>query len=454
MVEIVSDAEVRAATPEQLLLVSKFYLLSSRKGAEFVRNAVVGAVRATTASVDTTLTSNGQLNAKYAPRVDPTNSRVAGDLSHNFPTSFDKTIQELGLLDKETIDGYVQRSLGVSFKDPNSQFNTIKAKYELGIKDDTVVHRFANPSRGDEPQIDHVVLQDERANPIKQLEDPAAKPPTGGASAPGINWKENFANMGISAAMGAGIGAVFSIPMLLRGEYANFFIEVGVNGGMGAAAAGISRVISSSLGEAAGPVAVIILGTLVDTVGLCKSGDWSRFGKNMGINIGATAVGFAGAKGGAFLGGAIGSIVPGIGTAIGATVGGVVGGIGGALFGRKILAKTGLGSVTKAEKRQIARAKETYLKEKIAEVNKGLSSKGLKLPDELTPKEFEAMLHDEQIKLQFSNSWEKLPGLTGAARDAYHGAIKAAFILARLCSSRGDITDGLRTMVLMLGGTL
>ena len=447
---IVSDAEVINATPEQLRLVAKFYLLTAKKGTDLVRNALVGTIKTTNLKVENVLVSNQQLDAKYAPRVSPPDPRLELDPLHKFPTSFDQIIKEIGLVDKVKADGYQQFSLDgvVNGLNPDGTIKLQEVKLELGIKNNEVTHRFANPARGKDLKIDHALLQQERSEVIKQLGKKGPIPPT----ATGINWQQCVNNMGVSAAMGAGFGAVFSIPLLMQGQYAQFFLAIGKSGGMGAASAGLSHVIAGTLGEAAGPVAVIVLGTIFDTVGLCKSGDWSRFGKNMGLNVGSTAVGFGCAKGGAVLGASIGSIFPGPGTIIGGFIGGLAGGIGGALFGHKVLSKVGLGGMTKHEQIKLEEAKQTYLKGKMEDLNKNLAKQGMKIPDKTSPKEFEALLHNEEIKLEYQHKWDQLPTLGKEARGVFNSAIKTAFIFARLCSPSGDITDGLKIMITTLGG--
>lgn len=125
----------------------------------------------------------------------------------------------------------------------------------------------------------------------------------------------------------AALTALFDIKLLSDGSFMKYLIKIGVSGLYGGAVRGLSSWVNHPF-FSNGIVLGVIVGSAFGIVSLVSTGDWARFGKNLGVSI----IGGATAWGGAFNGGAIDSAGGPIGTAIGATVGAFSGASPGAIL--------------------------------------------------------------------------------------------------------------------------
>eukprot|EP01116_Phalansterium_solitarium_P022208 TRINITY_DN724_c0_g1_i3.p2 TRINITY_DN724_c0_g1~~TRINITY_DN724_c0_g1_i3.p2 ORF type:complete len:276 (-),score=91.47 TRINITY_DN724_c0_g1_i3:194-1021(-) len=141
-----------------------------------------------------------------------------------------------------------------------------------------------------------------------------------------------------------------------------FASHMGRDVGISMASQGVSEVFRNIplISRGAG---TIVLST-IDAVIASRTGDWSRFGLNLVLNVSSAAAGIAGAGGGAMIGAFVGPI--------GIAVGGAVGGVGGAIVGRLFGASIGFGGPTKMELENAAKAV-------IAQIDQDLEPLGLRM---------------------------------------------------------------------------
>jgi hypothetical protein len=125
-----------------------------------------------------------------------------------------------------------------------------------------------------------------------------------------------------STSLSAGVSFVFNISDLIQGNIWTFTTNIAKDTAISASSSGLSIACENIpvLAEGSG---VIIIG-LIDGVNAIQTGDWSRFGLNIGLNTCATIGAVGAGKGGAAVGTAI---WPGAGTIVGGLVGGIIGGL-------------------------------------------------------------------------------------------------------------------------------
>jgi len=253
-----------------------------------------------------------------------------------------------------------------------------------------------------------------------------------------INPTELAKNLGVAAALGAGFSVIVNIHQLMEGNYTEFGKNVGVGAVQSVVTVGLSEALNNSLGELAGPVASIIISTLGNTVGVIQSGDWERFFKNSGKCVIASSGGFGGAK----LGACIGTFGGPIGTAVGGVVGGILGYLGTSF----VVSKTPLSNITSHE---IQIEKDKIITEKMKEINTNIGKKGLKLPGKMTTQEFTDQVKDGNLRLKYYE-WADLQNAPSLSSQFNHlkDSIKFMFMLAKARSPIGDITLGLRLLLL------
>lgn len=128
-----------------------------------------------------------------------------------------------------------------------------------------------------------------------------------------------------SAGINLTITALFDIRLLIDGDVKAYLVKIGVSGLYGGAVSGCSAWIEHPF-FGNGAVLGVIVGSAFGVVSLACTGDWARFGKNVGLNIVGSVGGWAGAQAGAWGGTAVGGPIGGV---IGAIVGGFAGGIAG-----------------------------------------------------------------------------------------------------------------------------
>jgi hypothetical protein len=135
-----------------------------------------------------------------------------------------------------------------------------------------------------------------------------------------------------SAGINLAVTAVFDIRLLIDGEVKAYLMKLGVSGLYGGAVSGCSAWINHPIfGNSA--VLGVVVGSAFGLVSLASTGDWARFGKNIGLNIASSAGGYGVAYAGAYLGTLAGG-------PIGAAVGGVVGGIAGGFAAHWMVTRT------------------------------------------------------------------------------------------------------------------
>ena len=157
-----------------------------------------------------------------------------------------------------------------------------------------------------------------------------------------MRFKAIGKQIGVNAGLTTGVSLILNVKTLFAGEVTRYFVDVGKDTGISVACQvlglGLEEVGLDTLAPGA---SVIVLG-VIDLIKASRTGDWSRFGLNIGLNAGATVGSIALGKAGASIGTAI---LPGWGTLIGGIIGGIAGGVG-VRYG---LGYTRLGKMTQLE---------------------------------------------------------------------------------------------------------
>ncbi|KAL1636866.1 hypothetical protein SLS56_000960 [Neofusicoccum ribis] len=136
---------------------------------------------------------------------------------------------------------------------------------------------------------------------------------------------------------------VFDIMLLFDGNFKQYLIKIGISGLYGGTVGGLSQWINHPF-FGNGVVLGVLVGSAFGAISLASTGDWARFGKNLGISI----IGGAAAWGGGAAGGAMVCAMGG--GPLGMTIGIFVGGLAGGSLGRQVaLEIPGLGGMTEHE---------------------------------------------------------------------------------------------------------
>ncbi|KAK4235923.1 hypothetical protein C8A03DRAFT_36216 [Achaetomium macrosporum] len=101
---------------------------------------------------------------------------------------------------------------------------------------------------------------------------------------------------------------VFNFNELIDGSFKSYLVKVGVSGVYGGTIGGFSMWIDHPF-FSNGAVLGVLLGSALDTFSLVSTGDWARFGKNLGLNLVGTGVAWGAGSVGSVAGGAIGGPV-------------------------------------------------------------------------------------------------------------------------------------------------
>ena len=115
---------------------------------------------------------------------------------------------------------------------------------------------------------------------------------------------------------------VFDINLLFDGDFVLCLTKVGVSGLYGCTVGGLSSWVNHPF-FGNGMALDVLVGSAFATVSLISTGDWARFGKNVGVGI----IGGAASWSGATIGGAVGSFGGPVGIASGAFTGGTLAGL-------------------------------------------------------------------------------------------------------------------------------
>ncbi len=458
----VTDATVDAATPEQLKLVAQFYFLLGANAADFFRNNLPAILKSVQLSVAKDKGISGALE-KFktirSARVLIRNGEITNKLDHHvFPECFIDNVLSSGVRvlvnpKKNYYEYYLEGSMngkqgrfevGVEANkaNPHSQnithatFREIKDPKEMNLKlaayaQELQKQRLAAIRDLEKKTDNGIIVKPPSQKEALPSQPPAVKP---GQQQPeavntGINYSELAHNMANAAKMGIGMSAVFNIGLLWNGEIRQFGFEILKDGAISCANSAAGDMLQTTLGDYAGPVGAIVISALIDTKNLYATGDWARFGKNLGIN----GVGVLAGAGGGALAGLMG----------GGPVGAIVGLIAGGFAGRYVAGEwiPGLSGLTKKEKKMIMNKVTTELKEA-----------GVKLPSGTTYEQFLAMMKRGEVQLRGAINWAdvqsgKIDKQSFFQNKAYKAMLKSAFICAELRSPSGDITEGLKLLI-------
>ncbi|KAI1089890.1 hypothetical protein F5B19DRAFT_354215 [Rostrohypoxylon terebratum] len=162
---------------------------------------------------------------------------------------------------------------------------------------------------------------------------------------------------------------IFDIKELLDGHFKQYLFKMGASGLYGGTVGGLSTWINHPF-FGNGAVLGVIVGLAFGTASLASTGDWARFGKDLG----ASTIGHGAAWGGGVIGGAI---VGSFGSPIGTVIGGIAGGIAGGFVGRKVASSVpGVGGDTEIEVQKM-----------YSGIKDHLSKSGIELDQSLSPEE-------------------------------------------------------------------
>ncbi|OFY30143.1 MAG: hypothetical protein A2X09_14185 [Bacteroidetes bacterium GWF2_43_11] len=249
------------------------------------------------------------------------------------------------------------------------------------------------------------------------------------------------------AAISAGISAVLNIGDLINGNVGTYVGNVGLSAGQAVATSTLTNVGQQVIGDWSGPVASVVVGSIMPVYSVGGDGDIEKFMRSMGTTIVSTGTAIAGAKGGAIIGGCVGG-------PIGAAVGGVVGGIIGSIFGKKVSKGVGISKMSKQQKIEIKKAMEEHkhkvISESMEKVKQELATKGQVL-EARTPEEFESQIKSGQIKIKILGMEDLAQGHAASSaavssQKFMRESVRYIFILAKSYSPTGNITDGLKRL--------
>ena len=440
----VTEDTVNNATPEQIGLVAKLYLLVGKSF--FTNDNLAMMLRKVHEQVkqNTRISgTNEDIKTINSARILIQEGSIASKLDHHvFPKLLVDEMLEKGVKvpvnpEKRYYEYYMKGS-----------FKGKEGFYEVGVtmdpsgkiqKIDHKLFRYNDPKAVNvNCAIDTHELQQQRLAAAQNLKPTPSK--TGLGTEPhvklienapvktGINYGALAENAQNAAKLGCGMSVVFNFHLLLNGDILGFGFEVAKDGVISAANSAAGDMLSNSLGDYAGPVSALVICALIDTKNLVTTGDIARFGKNLGIN--GISIG-AGWGGGALIGMWLGPV--------GAIFGGLIGGFAGRYIAGKWI--PGLSGLTKNEKNAF-----------VNKVTLDMKAQGLVLKANTSYEKLMRMLDKGEIKLAGAVSWQdvvsgKVSSKTVIATGAYRGMIKTAFVFAELRSPTGNITDGLKLLI-------
>ncbi|KAI1772033.1 hypothetical protein F4818DRAFT_454232 [Hypoxylon cercidicola] len=159
---------------------------------------------------------------------------------------------------------------------------------------------------------------------------------------------------------------VFDIKELLDRNFQQYLFKMGASGLYGGAVGGLSTwVYHPFFGN--GAVLGVIVGSAFGTVSLASTGDWARFGKDLGASTIGHGVAWCGGVAGGALAGSIGG-------PIGAVIGGIAGGFAGGFAGRKVASSIpGVSGDTEIEVQKMYSGIKDHLSKSGVELDQSLS---------------------------------------------------------------------------------
>jgi hypothetical protein len=469
----VSDAELDAATPEQVMLFGKIFAKIVKKSydaflpklyegikASFKRNQQIlsnhdDTIRESVNMFDKSPNNNShpninESNTTYAPRVHNQLYKHPNDYSRQYPFSFDEQIIKDGKMLIKTGDTESATGIYYKFLHPGSAtavnkttgVGTLKdGTFEVGIcpKIDSTGKLFY--------EINHRNFRaavEQQETFLKGLEAEIKCDVNGTINGDvKVNaWRRGIQNMKQSVMLGAGLNAVFNIELLFNGDIGSYAVEVGKGASYAAVQCGAQEVLTNTVPQAmaeyAGPIAGVLVGTFTEVYGVCYHNDWSRFGKNMTLHTAAVGGGFAGAKCGALAGAWFGPF--------GMAIGGVTGGITGAVSARWITGKIPFigGETAKEELKRMTQFTKEY--------RERLKEQGTPVPDNISDQELIKQIGQKTSILKGTYSWDeigrgKILPSTLLKPGMYRETMRLAFTWAKFRSPTMNITEGLKLML-------
>lgn len=244
--------------------------------------------------------------------------------------------------------------------------------------------------------------------------------------------QQAFQSIGYQALLGASLSGVLNYQLLLSGEIGQYCATVSKDAAISLMSSGLTEGLRNTpIGDYAGPLVGTSLMVAFNTYNLVQTGDWARFGKDLGrgsASMGASVLTtqgliylFPAAAGGpAFAAVAITGMLVGMGTSYG-------------------LGKTWFGSKTKTE---ILR--ENFLNNQKSEIHEGFSQLGLEYDLDNTAKEFVAKGQVKFIK----HDWNRMVtdsnyALSSMAKESCKRAALFVLRIAKARSPSGDVRTGL-----------
>lgn len=132
----------------------------------------------------------------------------------------------------------------------------------------------------------------------------------------------------------AALTMVFDIKSLLDGDFTRYLINIGISSLYGGAVEGFSTWIDHPF-FGNGMVLGVLIGSAFGAISLAGTGDWARFGKDIGLNVAGATASWGGASAGAWIGAAPGGPL----SWLTSPVFSIMGGISGGYFGRNMASK-------------------------------------------------------------------------------------------------------------------